>query len=132
MIQAVTCDLFLYADDSALVVSGTDPRQIEITLAENLKSLSYWLEENKLSLHLGKTESILFATKKKLSKCNRLNIMCNNKEIESKSSIKYLGVTFDQDFSGLSMASLMLKKINAKFKFLYRIICILGLKRENY
>jgi hypothetical protein len=54
----------MYADDSSLVVSGTGPRQIEITLAENLKSLSYWLEENKLSPHLGKTESILFATKR--------------------------------------------------------------------
>jgi len=47
--------------------------------------------------------------------------MCNNKDIESKNSKKYLGVTFDRHFSGLSTASLMLKnKTNAELKFLYR------------
>ena len=68
---------------TALAVSGTNPGKIESSLAENLKSLSFWLEENKL-LHLCKTESILSGAKKNLSKCNRLNVNCNNKEIESK------------------------------------------------
>ncbi len=74
------------------------------------------------SLYLGKTESILFGSciRKKLSKWNRLNTNCNNKKIESKSNIKYLEVTFDECFSGLSIASFMLKKINAKLIFLYR------------
>ena len=54
------CDLYLYDDDSALVVSDTDVNEIESHLQRNLESLSVWLEVNKLSLHLGKTESILF------------------------------------------------------------------------
>ena len=63
MIQSVKCD-YLYADDSTLVVSGKTPTEIENKLSQELKSQSMWLEENKLSLHLGKTESILFASKK--------------------------------------------------------------------
>ena len=33
MVQEVNCDLFLYADDSALVVSGKDPAEIESRLS---------------------------------------------------------------------------------------------------
>ena len=61
MIQSVNCDLLLYADDSALVVSGKSPEEIQSKLCHELESVSVWLEENRLSLHLGKTESILFA-----------------------------------------------------------------------
>ena len=63
MPSAVKCDLYLYADDSALMVSDKKINVIESKLEDNLLALSIWLEENKLSLHLGKTESILFGSK---------------------------------------------------------------------
>ena len=53
------------------------------------------------------------------------------KKLSQKNGIKYFGVTFDQDFSGLSMASLMLKKINAKLKFLYRNNMYFGFKERK-
>ena len=59
MVQSVDCELLLYADDSALVISDKNPKIIEQKLSKNLEYLSIWLEENKLSLHLGKTESII-------------------------------------------------------------------------
>ena len=62
---AVTCTLLLYADDSALVISGKNLVTIERQLSLQLESVSDWLVDNRLSLHLGKTESILFGTKKK-------------------------------------------------------------------
>ena len=53
--------------------------------------------KNKLSLHLGKTASILFGTKRKLSNCGNLNVSCNGINIEStcKTSVKYLGASID-------------------------------------
>ena len=63
MIQAVNCNVFLYADDSALVISVSNPKEIEHRLGLELQLVSVWLEENKLSLHLCKTENILFASK---------------------------------------------------------------------
>ena len=68
MCQAVQCDLLLYADDSCLTVTHKDIKVIEDTLNGNLSSLCDWLIDNKLSIHLGKTESILFGTKHLLSK----------------------------------------------------------------
>ena len=60
---SLKCNLLLYADDSALMFSGSDPKQIEKTLSDELKSCRQWLIDNKLSLHLGKKEAILIGTK---------------------------------------------------------------------
>jgi len=51
MVQSVNCDLFLYADDSTLLVSGKCPTQIERSF--NLELKSYGGLEN---IHLHKTE----------------------------------------------------------------------------
>ena len=49
-----------YADDSALVYSDKDPEKISNVPRDNLESCNKWLIENKLSLHICKTEVILF------------------------------------------------------------------------
>ena len=66
---SVTCRLLLYADDSALLVRGENASVIASMLSENVSSCRNWLVDNKLSLHLGKTEAILLGTKKKTKKC---------------------------------------------------------------
>ena len=63
MSATVRCKLLLYADDSALLVSGKDVAEIEAALNVEHEAVQEWLVDNKLSLHLGKTESILFASK---------------------------------------------------------------------
>ena len=54
--------LLLYADDSAILVAGKNRSVIEKELSDELQSVSQWLIDNKLSLHLGKTETILFGS----------------------------------------------------------------------
>ena len=75
--------------------------------------------DNRLSLHLGKTEAILFGSKRKL-KNKKLNIVCNNTQIASKTSVTYLGAEIDDRLTGELMASKILKKCNARLKFLFR------------
>ena len=75
---------------------------------------------NRLSLHLGKTESILFGSVRKLKKVSNMKISCNSMQIEAKSSVKYLGVVLNQDMTGKTMGSNVVKKINSVLKFLYR------------
>ena len=64
MSAAVKCKLLLYADDSVFLASGKDIVEIEATLSSELKSVNDWLINNKLSLHLGKTQSTVFGTRK--------------------------------------------------------------------
>ncbi|CAL4061329.1 unnamed protein product, partial [Meganyctiphanes norvegica] len=117
---SVKCKLLLYADDSALIVSGSDPRAIASLLSKELESCRQWLMDNKLSLHLGKTESILFGPKKKLNKVESFEVKCGNETIKHVKSVKYLGLQIDNDLSGISIVNEIIKKANSRLKFLYR------------
>ena len=117
---AVKHKLLLYADDSAILVSGKCRQDIETILSSEMDVLSQWLISNKLSLHLGKTESILFGSRQRLKPQPSLNVSCNGHTLESKSSVKYLGATIDQGLTFESMARSIIKKANSRLKFLYR------------
>jgi hypothetical protein len=117
---SVNCKLLLYADDSALLVDGKDPVEIAAKLSKELESCQQWLIDNKLSLHLGKTEAILFGSNRKLKKHNDFNVMCNNEPIKSTQSVKYLGITLDKCLSGETIANNVIKKAGARLGFLYR------------
>ena len=86
------CKLLLYADDSTIQFSHSDPDQISNKLGKVLESCSDWLVDNKLSLHIGKTECILFGPNRKLKKVKIFKITCFDHVIESSSSVKYLGL----------------------------------------
>ena len=97
---SVTCKLLLYADDSTLIVPGLDPKDIADTLTMELNSCKQWLIDNKLSLHLGKTESMLFGSKKKLRKLSSFDVRCDNETIEQVKCTKYLGLQIDSALAG--------------------------------
>ena len=118
--QQYDCNLLLYADDSALLASSSNVSEIEDVLSRELESVSEWLVENRLSLHLGKTESILFGSNKRLAKRRELHMTCNGNDIESWAKVTYLGVTLDQNLSGSSMINKIVSKRNCKIMFLYR------------
>ena len=71
---AVRCKLLLYAGDSALLVSGKNTQLIQESLSSELEAAREWLVNNKLSLNLGKTESILFGSKLKLHTCSSIQV----------------------------------------------------------
>ena len=70
-----------------------------------------------LSLHLGKTESILFGSPQKIKFNPSLEITCNNLAIKSTTIVKYVDATLYQTLSLSEMAQSLLKKANARFKF---------------
>ena len=120
MKASVTGKLVLYADYSALLISGEDVDVIQKRLSEELSSLGEWLVDNKLSIHLGKTESILFGSNKRLHRTSSMNISCGGTPVAARSSVRYLGVDLDQNLNGKSIAENILKKGNSRLKFLWR------------
>ena len=84
MTSACDCNLFLFADDSALLVSGRDRLQVENTLSSELSKICTWLSDNKLSIHLGKTESILFGSNFNLNKVDNFTIKVGDSVITRK------------------------------------------------
>ena len=131
MAMSVTCRLLLYADDSALLVRGKDANLIASILSENLQSCSNWLLDNKLSLHLGKTEAILFGTKRKLKNVKEFIVKCHDITIQNVKCVKYLGLLIDETLSGENIVSNILKKASNRLKFLYRFSDILNTKSRK-
>ena len=112
--------LLLYADDSALIVPGKDPKVIADTLSRNLESCREWLVDNRLSLHLGKTEAVLCGSKRKLQKENTFTVTCNGTPINSVPVVKYLGIKIEADMSGDAIKEGIINKCTSRIKFLYR------------
>ena len=90
------CKLILYADDSAILFSHKNPDLISQKLSEVMESCSSWLVDNKLSLHLGKTECVLFGPRKKLKTIKNFNVKCKDQVITSQHSVRYLGLIIDK------------------------------------
>lgn len=120
MATSVNCKLLLYADDSALVVSGKSVITIQAQLTKELENIYNWLIDNRLSLHIGKTNAILFGSKRKLRMQPELKVMCNNQVIINKTSVSYLGLEFDSTLSFEDTGKSVIRKVNSRVKFLYR------------
>ena len=69
--------LLLYADDTCLVFQKKNTKDIEKQLNEDFANICDWFVDNKLSIHFGedKTKSILFASKRKIKKLQKLEII---------------------------------------------------------
>ena len=114
MVQAVNCDLLVYADDLGLIFQHKDINIIEQQLNRNFSNICDWFVDNKLSIHFGedKTKSILFAPFDKCKKLCKLNISYDSLKIKQYLEVTYLG--------GESMALNVVSKINTGLKFLYQ------------
>lgn len=118
---SVSCKLLLHADDSILIVPHKDVDVIKNRLGKELESCNNWMINNKLSLHLGKTEIMFVGSKAKLKKnLDDFNITCLGQEIKGVKSVKYLGVHLDQCVSGELNYIKIIKRINPRLKFMYR------------
>ena len=110
---------YLYADDTCTFYQHEEVKKIENVLNKEFSSLCQWFIGNKLSVHFGegKTKSTLFSKTRGLKE---VNMSFAGHSIKQQETIEYLGCQLDSKLSGEAMDSKVLKKINAKLKFLYR------------
>ena len=82
-----------------------------------------WFVDNKLSINFGedKTKSIFFASKHKIKKLQKLEIMYNNIRIKQHYWVTYLGCILEETMSGESMAHKVISKVKARLKFFRKI-----------
>ena len=113
------CKLILYADDSAILFTHKNPDVISSKLGKVLEKCSDWLIDNKLSLHLGKTECILFEPPRKIKQITNFQVKCYDHVINS-TDVKYLGISIDKYLNCEHIVSSIINKVNSRLKFLYR------------
>ena len=99
MIIVKASTVSMYADDTSLTLQSQDISQLNETINDDLRRLDLWMQGNKLSLNVSKTQSMLICTKPKRQKLKMaggnlcLNIRGNDLDVMQK--VKYLGVQVD-------------------------------------
>ena len=89
----------MYADDTSLTFQSQDISQLEENVNDDLKHLDLWMQGNKLSLNVSKTQSMLIYTKPKHQTLrtagDNLCLNVREKELDVEQKVKYLGVEVD-------------------------------------
>ncbi len=116
-------DIFMYADDTTLCVSGDDVNDIVMKLESDMKSISTWLSENKLFLNTDKTKVMLVGTSAKLRSVNNVQfrVTVDNKVLENVNSYKCLGVIVDNELKWHNQVSDVMRKVFGKLALLRRL-----------
>ena len=94
-ISTNTLDFHLFADDTALYLSDKDKNNLEEKINTELLKITEWLEINKLTLNVSKSNFIFSVPQKKAVD---IKIYLCNKQLEKK-TVKYLGVYIDKHLS---------------------------------
>jgi hypothetical protein len=93
--DCVTCKCIMYADDTTLLCSSSDPACLQSELDANMKNIAKWFESNMLTINIKKTKLMVFGTQHILSNFTNINLSYNSDSVEKVDSFKYLGVIFD-------------------------------------
>ena len=84
-----------------------------------------------LVMHSGKTESILFTSKRKKYLQKDFIINYAGQRINSSQVVKYLGLKIDSTISGDKIVDSIITKCNARLKFVYRYRDVLNFKAKK-
>lgn len=104
----------LYADDTIIIKSHDDLNTLVKNMESELLNVHDWLVLNGLTPNKKKCESIFFGNPQQLKKCEGAQISFKEEVLQTKSSVKYLGVHFDSTLSWKKQVSEIKRKINFK------------------
>ena len=117
---SVSCKMLMYADDTILIIADKNVSRISEQLSKEVANCYQWLTNNRLSMHMGKTETIVFSSRKKKHLVKDFELKCQEHIVKPLSKVKYLGLYLDQHlFSDVSVNSIV-KKCNNGLKLMYR------------
>ena len=113
-------DFYLFADDTNLYYEDVFLISLEQKINKELKKLNLWLNVNRLSLNIAKTNFVIFHPYNKPLK-GRVTIVIKKKAIAEKSAIKYLGVIIDSTLSWNGHILNIPKKISRAIGVMFKI-----------
>ena len=88
------CKVHHFADDTNLLIINKSLKRLNKLLNIDLKNLTNWLNANKISLHVSKTELIIFKPNRKPLDFN-MKIKLNGERLYPTDSVRYLKVKID-------------------------------------
>ena len=117
--QAIKVHLF--ADDTNLLYLGKSIIKLNKLVNSDLKNLVYWLNANKISLNIKKTEMVIFKSKRKQFD-GEIKLKLSRKILLLPTDcVKYLGVKIDGNLSWKSHIDYLSLKLNRANALLSKI-----------
>ena len=113
-------NFYLFADDTNIYYESNSLNELEKTVNKELSKLYLWLNVNRLSLNIDKTNFIIFHPFNKPSK-TQVTIKINKKALNEKECIKYLGVIIDSSLSWKHHIVSLSKKISRAIGIMYKL-----------
>ena len=83
-----------FANDTTVFASDSDINSVHVTVNRELVGVDNWLKTNRLSLNISKTSYMIISNQK-----NALDIKIREKILTKVSTVKFLGVTFDENLT---------------------------------
>ena len=112
----------MYADDTSLCHQASNMTQLNEAINSDLEQLDTWLQGNKLSLNVAKTQSMLITTKQKrkllVNTNQKLELNIRNNELDIVKNTKYLGVQIDSSLDWKEQIKATSAKVSRAVGFL--------------
>ena len=112
---------YLYADDTAILATGTTADEVSIKLTDALNTAKTWFDSHVLSLNTSKTKCMKFGSSHKLNTTAELNVKVDNTQIDNVSVFKYLGVQLDSQLKFDRHVLYIRRKVFTKLKAIGRL-----------
>ena len=113
----------MYADDTSISHSSSSLVDIEQTLNSELNDLKLWMQGNKLSLNVLKTQAMVVGSKPKIKKItdkivDHPKFFIGGSQVENVDRAKYLGVIIDKNLNWEEHISNVRTKVSRAIGFL--------------
>ena len=112
----------LYADDTLLYSVGNSCKEASDKLQMSLDEICKWYSGNRLALNENKSKCMLITSKHRTRlDDNQIDVNINGTNIEQVRTVKYLGVTIDENLTWNDHISALCKNLGFKISTLSRI-----------
>ena len=114
------CQVYHVVDDTNLLYTNYSIKKLNKMLNKDLKNLTNWLNANKISLNVDKTEMIIFRPTKQSLYC-QLKLKLNRKRLYQTSSVKYFWIKIDQYLKWQDHINNIWIRLNKENAMLYKV-----------
>ena len=117
------CQVTMYADDTSISFAAKSVNDLNMTLNRELDSLRKWLQGNKLSLNVLKTQAMVTGSRPNLKKISTKlveppSFSIGGSDVELVGNVKYLGVQIDRHLAWDEHVHFLRSKVSRAIGFL--------------
>ena len=111
---------YLFADDTNIYFESSDLLHLQRTVNKELRKVRKWLESNRLTLNIDKTNFVIFRSAGK-EICDNTAIKIGKKKIHRENHVRFLGVSLDSALSWKAHMTELSKKLSRAVGLYYKI-----------